>query len=154
MELLRNIFVIVFYTLFFVWIFLKINNIILVNKLNCRENYKEITKDIKGEKISKYLFRINLGIIIIFAIYLGVGLMIGILVLFMMFITLGGTAYIDTGTASTFYDNLILFAGNYFSLVIYILYFLYTGVCVFFVRYIYINFLVNKRLKIENNQLK
>ena len=147
MELLRNIFAIIFYILFFVWIFFKINNIILVNKLNCRENYKETKKNAKGEKLSKYLFRINLGIVITFAIYLGIGLMIGIFVLFMMFITLGGAAYVDTGADSTFYDNLIQFAGIYFSLFIYILYVLYTIVYMFLVRAIYINFLVNKQLK-------
>ncbi len=73
--------------------------------------------------------------------------MIGIFVLFMMFITLGGAAYVDTGADSTFYDNLIQFAGNYFSLFIYILYVLYTSVYIFLVRAIYINSLVNKQLK-------
>lgn len=147
MELLRNIFAIVFYTLFFVWIFFKINNIILVNKLNCKENYKETKKNAKDKKLSKYLFRINLGIVITFSIYLGIGLIIGIFVLFMMFITLGGAAYVDTGADSTFYDNLIQFAGIYFSLFIYSLYVLYSIVYMFLVRAIYINFLVNKQLK-------
>ena len=147
MELLRNIFAVIFYMLFFIWIFFKIKNIILINKLKCRENYNEIKKNEKDKKLSKYLFRINLGIVIAFAIYLVIGLIIGILVLFMMFITLGGTAYIDTGADSTFYDNLLQFAGNYFSLFSYILYVLYTIVYMFLVRAIYINFLVNKQLK-------
>ncbi len=47
MELLRNIFAIIFYTLLFVWIFFKINNSILVNKLKCKENYKETKKNAK-----------------------------------------------------------------------------------------------------------
>ncbi len=146
-ELLRNIFTIIFYTLFFIWIFFKINNIILVNKLNCKENYEEIKKKAKSKKLSKYLFRINLGIVITCVIYLGIGLMLAILVLFMMIFTLGGAAYVDTGADSTFYDNLIRFTGNYFSIFIYILYVLYTIVYMFLIRGIYINFLVNKQLK-------
>lgn len=146
MELLNQIFAIIFYILFLCWAFFKTRNVILINKLNCKDIYKNMKKDLKKQKISKYLFRIIITSIIIFAIYLAIGLIAGALALFMMFITLGGAAYVDTGADSTFYDNLMSFVGNHFSLLNYIAYYVYIIVYMLFVKAIYINVLSYKQL--------
>ena len=56
MNLLNQIFAIIFYVLLFSWAFFKIRNIILVKKLNCKERYKIIKQNIRKQKLSKCLF--------------------------------------------------------------------------------------------------
>lgn len=147
MELLNQIFAIMFYILFFSWAFLKIRNFVLIKKMHYKEIYKNIKKDLKHQKLSKYLIRIIITNIIILSIYLVTGLVIGIFALFMMFLTLGGAAYVTSGTDSTFYDNLIDFVGNYLSLFKYIIYYIHLIVYMILIRAIYINILSYKKLK-------
>jgi len=151
MELLNQIFDIIFYILFFSWTFLKIRNVVLIKKMNYKEIYKNIKKDLICQKFSKGLFKIIIISIILFAIYLAIylaiGLLAGALALFMIFITLGGVAYVDTGSDSTFYDNLMSFVGNHFSLFKYIIYYIYLIVYTVLIRAIHINILSYKKLQ-------
>ncbi len=147
MELLNQLFAIIFYILFFSWSFLKIRNIILIKKLNCKEIYKNEKKDLKHKKLSKILFIFVIIGTILFGIYLIIGLVSGVLALLMVFITLGGTAYVDTGSTPSFYNNLMSFVVNYFSLFKYTLYYIYLIVYALLTRAIYINVLIYKKLK-------
>jgi|GEM_PF-5186964 len=147
MELLNQLFAIIFYILFFSWSFLKIRNIILIKKLNCKEIYKNEKKDLKHKKLSKILFIFVIIGTILFGIYLIIGLVSGVLALLMVFITLGGTAYVDTGSNPSFYNNLMSFVVNYFSLFKYTLYYIYLIVYALLTRAIYINVLIYKKLK-------
>ena len=147
MNLLYQIFFIIFYVLLFYWIFLKTRNDDLIRKMNYKEMYKNIIKDLKDQKISKYLFRIIIILIIILAIYIVISILAFALELFMMFITLGGAAYVDTGSDPTFYFNLISFVEFNFSLFKYIIYYIYSIVDILLIRAIYINTLSYKKLK-------
>lgn len=146
MWLLNQIFAIIFYILFFCWLFFKFKNVILVKKLKCKDFYKNIKKDSKSTKVSKKLFKVLLWLTILFGIYLVIGLISGIFSGIMIFITLGGTAFVDTGTDPTFYNNFMNFVGKYFSLLKYITYYLYLIVYIWLVRAIYINNLTHKEL--------
>lgn len=146
MELINQLSAIIFYSLFFSWIFFKIRNSILIRKLNCKEIYKEINKTSKAQKSSKYLFRTIIIIISIFITYLTIGFILGIIFLFMIFITLGGTMFVDTGADSTLYDNLINFINNYFSLFMYIGYLTDILIYIILIRAININILNYKKL--------
>ena len=112
MEVLNYILGIIFYILFFSWILLKIVNVVLVKKRNCKEIYKIIKKDLKKKKITKNLLRVIIIGLIMFAIYMVIGIVAGAIALFMILITLGGIMYVDTGTDPTFYNNLLDFVGN------------------------------------------
>ena len=150
MELLNQIFAIIFYILFFSWAFFKIRNVILIKKKNCKEIYKNINKYFKNQKLSKYLFRSIITFIIIFAIYIIIGLIAVALALFMIFITLGGAAYVDTGADSTFYDNLMSYIVSHFSIFKYVGYYIYIIVYIVLVRAIYINIMSYKVLKSDD----
>lgn len=149
MQLLNQIFAIIFYILFSSWAFIKIRNIMLINKLNCKEIYKNIKEDSKNQKMSKYLFKIIITVVIILSIYLAIGLILGILSYFMIFVTLGGALYVDTGANSTFFDNFMNLIVKYFSLLKYIGYYLYIIVYMVLGRSIYINISCNKVLKLK-----
>jgi len=144
---------IVFYILFFGWILFKIRNIILVRNLNCKDFYKDLKKEAKKQKLSKSLFKISITTLIIFCIYLAIGLISGAFALFMGFITIGGAAYVGTGTSSSLYDNLTLFLNNYWWLFNYIGgYTFYIITYTFFTRNIYIDILNYNSLKQLQNQ--
>ncbi len=147
MELLNQIFATIFYILFFSWILFLIRNIVLTKKMNSKEFYKSIKKDLKQQKVPKNLNKTIKISMIIFVIYLVIGLVSGILALFMMFITLGGIAYVDTGSNSTFYDNLMTFVGNHFSLLKYIIFYIYFIVYIILIKAIYINIVSYRKLK-------
>lgn len=146
MWLLNQIFAIIFYILFFCWLFFKLKNVILVKKLKCKDFYRNIKKDSKSTKVSKKLFKVFLSLTILFGIYLVIGLISGIFAGIMVFITLGGAAFVDTGADPTFYNNFMNFVGKYFSLLKYIAYYLYLIVYIWLVRAIYINNLTHKEL--------
>lgn len=146
MWLLNQIFAIIFYILFLGWLFFKFKNVILVKKLKCKDFYKNIKKDSKSTKISKKLFKIFLLLTILFVLYLVIGLISGIFAGIMVFITLGGAAFVDTGADPTFYNNFMNFVVKYFSLLKYIAYYLYLIVYIWLVRAIYINNLTHKEL--------
>lgn len=147
MELLSYIFAIIFYVLFFCWCFFKIRNVILIKKSNCKEIYRNMKKDSKKKKFAKYLSRIIIIALIMFAIYLVIGIVVGGIALFMIFITIGGVMYVDTGTDPTFYNNLLSFVGNYFGLFGYLLFII---VYIAFARAIYINIICYKKLNSGN----
>ena len=147
MALLNQIFAIIFYILFFGWAVLKIRNVVLIKKMNYKEIYKNIKKDLKHQKFLKYLFRIIIISITIFEIYLVIGLVSGGLALFIIIITLGGAAYVDTGTTSTFYNSLMSFVGNYLGSLKYSVYYIYLIVNIILIREIYINILSYRKLK-------
>ena len=144
--LLNQIFAIIFYILFFCWLFFKFKNVLLVKNLKCKNFYKNIKKDSKSTKISKKLFKVFLSLTILFVIYLVIGLVSGIFAGIMIFITLGGAAFVDTGADPTFYNNFMNFVGKYFSLLKYIAYYLYLIVYTWLIRAIYINNLTHKEL--------
>jgi len=146
MIIIDNILAIILYTLFFSWIFLKIRNIVLIKKLNCKESSKSIKKDVKKQKLSKCLFKISIVAIIIFAIFVVIGLVAVGLAILMTFVTLGGIAYIDTGYDSTFYYNLMNFVMTYQYIGYLIEFILY----IVFIRAIYINIQCHKILKNSN----
>ena len=151
MKLLNQIFPILFYILFFYWTFLKIRNIVFIKKFNYKDFQKNIKQNLKNQKFPKNLYRIIIISVLIAIIYLAIGLASVFLAFSMMFFTLGGTAYVDTGTDSTFYNNLISFVGSYFSFFKYIFYYIYITVYMILIRNIYINILVYKKLK--NNDI-
>ena len=146
MWLLNQIFAIIFYILFFCWLFFKFKNVLLVKKLKCKDFYRNIKKDSKSTKVSKKLFKVLLSLTILFGIYLVIGLISGIFAGIMVFITLGGAAFVDTGADPTFYNNFMNFVGKYFSLLKYITYYLYLIVYIWLARAIYINNLTHKEL--------
>ena len=146
MWLLNQIFAIIFYILFFCWFFFKFKNVLLVKKLKCKNFYKNIKKDSKSTKISKKLFKVFLSLTILFVIYLVIGLISGIFAGIMVFITLGGAAFVDTGADPTFFNNFMNFVVKYFSLLKYVAYYLYLIVYIWLVRAIYINNLTHKEL--------
>ena len=145
MRFLDQIFAIMFYMLLFLWTFLKIRNLVLIKKEKCKEIYNKIKKDLKSQKTSKNLFRIIISSIILFAIYLAIGLIVSSFALFMALITLGGTAYVDTGADPTNYIELTRFISNYFSLFNYIVYLI---TYIILIREIYINLLTYKNIKL------
>ncbi len=147
MDILRNIAAMIFYILFFIWLFMKMKNIILIKKLNCKDAYKEIKRNSKCQKISKYLSKTTIIFIIIVAVYLIFAIVLGAIALFIIFITLGGTAYVDTGTDSSFYYFFMAVMGIYFSGFKYIIYVLYITIYMFLVNNIYVNYLNNKALE-------
>ena len=87
---------------------------------------------------------------IVLLVYLGLGIIIGIFTLFMMIITLGGVAYVDSGANSTFYNNLIYFVKNYFSIFEYIIYVVYLIMFLILIKSIYINIVTYKLLNDSN----
>jgi len=145
-DILRNIAAIIFYTLFFIWLFLKMRNVIIVNKLKCKEDYKEIKRNKKG-KGQKILKIIMITILVVIVIYLIGAFLFAVMALFMGFITLGGTAYIDTGADSSFYNFVMGNIGNYFTGFKYIMYVLYMYVYILLVNGIYLDNLNYKELR-------
>ena len=65
MDIIRNIFAIIFYILLCIWMFFKIRNIVLVKKYNNNDKYKEIKNNSKKNRISKLLFKIAIILLII-----------------------------------------------------------------------------------------
>ena len=161
MNLLNQIFAIIFYVLLFSWAFFKIRNIILVKKLNCKERYKIIKQNIRKQKLSKCLFIIIMFFLSLIIMTLTICFVTGFIAftvgMFMMLVTLGGTAYIDTGADPTFYNNIIIFIYKLFccfSIFKYTHYVLYLIVYMCFARGIYINMTCCKQLNsdfIKNN---
>lgn len=154
MDILRNIVAIIFYILFFTWLLLKMINIILINRLECKEHYQEIKRNLKCKKIYKYLAKttkiVTITILAVIGTYLMIAIVVGAIALFMVFITLGGTAYVDTGADSSFYNYLMTSIGIYFSgfkYIISLIYVLYITVYLFLANGIYINYLSYKALK-------
>lgn len=154
MELAYQIFAIIFYILFLTWLFLKIRNLILIKKMNFKEMYKNMKKECKKQKISKYLFILIIILLSIFALYIIIWGILWAIGLFMMSISLGGVMYVDTGTDSTFYDNLIKFINNYSSLLKYVGYFIYVIIYIVLIRASYINITIYKNLKSNDTFIK
>ena len=147
MDLLRNIFAVLFYILFLGLGFLKLKNIILIKKMNDKEKYKDLQKEVKENIVYKKLLRI-LGIILsIIAIYLVLGAILSIFAALMGIFTLGGAAFVDTGADSTFYDCYMKFVGNYLFLFKYIFYIIYVIVYMILAKGIYKNWLIYKMIK-------
>lgn len=142
-DILRNIAAIIFYILFFTWLFFKMRNVIIVNKLKCKADYKEIKK-VKGQKILKIIM---ITILVVIVTYLIGALLFATMALFIGIITLGGTAYVDTGADSSFYNFIMKNIGNYFSVFKYIMYIVYMSVYILLVNGIYIDNLRYKKLK-------
>ncbi|MGN0375158.1 MAG: hypothetical protein ACI4EN_06610 [Butyrivibrio sp.] len=134
-----------------IWMFLKIRNMTLAKKLNCRADYKIIKKSIKKNTVTKVLLIIGLAATVLFVVYVLMGIILFILELFLIFITLGGAAFVDTGADPSGYNNFLNFAWNYLksfrygSLGIYVIAYSFIG------RAVYINSLVYKALKDKNN---
>ena len=154
MELLNKICIILFCILFFSWTFTELIKIIFTNRLNAKELYKNIKDNCKKKKVPKYLFRIVIINIILFSIYLVIGIVLVFLIFFMSLITLGGAAYIDAGSGGTFYEKLISFVYGYFNIFKYICYYIYLNIYMILIRLIYINILSHKMLKDRNNLYK
>lgn len=154
MEVLYQIACMIFFILFFCWAFFKIRNIILVKKMNCTESYKNIKKGFENQKLSKYLYKIAITFIIIFVLCIEIGIILWILSAFMMLITLGGTAYVDTGADPTFYNNLLNFTYAYFKFLGNISYFFvviaYIIILIVLVKEIYVNIKSLKKLKSDD----
>jgi len=145
MELVYNIFGTIFYILLFSWIFTKIRNIILIKKLNCKELYKNMRKDIKKQKILKYSFKFIIINAIILGIYIGIGIELAIIeFIFTMFV------FIVYAISEDFYTIFSTFVLNYISLFEYIIYYIYIVVFIILIRGIYINILIYKKLKSNN----
>ena len=94
--------------------------------LKCKEHYQEIKRNFKCKKIYKDLTKstkiVTITILSIIGIYLIISIILGTIVLFMIVVTLGGTAYVDTGADPSFYNYLITSSGIYFSSFKYIIY--------------------------------
>ena len=69
-----------------------------------------------------------------------------------MFLTLGGVAYVDTGSDPTFFNNFISFSNVYLGLFGYISYIVYLLLYIVLIRSIYIVFLNYKSLKSINKE--
>jgi len=154
MKLLNQLFAIIFYLLLFSWIVLKIRNVILIEKLNCRKIYKDMKKIVKKKKTSKVLFWFIVITIIPVLLYVVIAIIIMIVIFIEIFLCLfpviveGWDGHIID---STFYDNIKNFLITYSSLYNYIGYTIYIIMYVFLVRIIYIDILCYKML--QDNEL-
>lgn len=128
---------VIFYVFLFMWIFLKLRNVILVGKYKCRDAYKEIKKDVRMAKTSKHFRQIKtISIIVVslIALYLWGAIILGGITLFVVFITLGGAAFVDTGADPTWYNNFMSLIATYFSgfkYLVYVIFAIYIIVYIF-----------------------
>lgn len=88
MKLLNQLFAIIFYLLLFSWIVLKIRNVILIEKLNCRKIYKDMKKIVKKKKTSKVLFWFIVITIIPVLLYVVIAIIIMIVIFIEIFLCL------------------------------------------------------------------
>lgn len=69
-NILNQTIAIVFYALIFIWIYYKVCNVVLINKNNCVQQYKELKKQFCKRPIAKFLLIITIISLIILAIYI------------------------------------------------------------------------------------
>ncbi len=129
------------------WTIFKILTIVSASKLRRRDIYKNIRREIKSQKFPRYSLKIIIISASIFGAFATFGIILGIIVLFMLIITLGGTMYIDTGYDPTFYNNLMNFAYLYLKASIYVVFTLYIALYLLPVRSMYINILTRKQIR-------
>lgn len=149
---LNQIFAIIFFGIFFIWMIFKLRNLVLLMKLKCKDLYKDIKRDSKKTKVSKNLFKVFLFLITILWVYSCIAVGCIIFLIMMVFFTLGGAAFVDTGADPTFYNNFMEFVPKFLIPLLYIHYYIYLVVCVLIVRAIYINNLIHKELSDKSKE--
>ena len=124
---------------FIIWVSYKIRISNLVKKYNCQSEVKNIKAGIKKLTLPKIFFKVSLISFIIWLLYTGFGIVLGVFLLLMMFITLGGAAYVDTGADPSFYYGLIDFCKLYFSAIPFALIVPFFIIILVLIRVLYIN---------------
>ena len=146
MELFRQIFAIIFYTLIFACIFFKIRNIILVKKMNYKEVYQKIKFDYKQEKMPKKLFKIIIFIVTILGLYLFIGILASVIILFITIFSVGGSAFIGKESMLNFYNALLDYTKFHFSYIEYFGYLVYVVIFLILIRSIFINVKIHTKI--------
>ncbi len=115
MNLTLMVIIVIFLTVY--------NNTFYINEGINKNKFKEIKRENKNIKINKITRIIFIILTSILAIFIGVAILLGLLLLGMFFITLGGAAYVDAGGDSSFYLNLAATTKFFFksSLIIFVI---------------------------------
>ncbi len=129
------------------WAIFKILTVISTSKLQRYDIYKNIKREIRSRKFPRYSLKIIIISAGIFGAFATFGIILGIIVFFMLFITLGGTMYVDTGADPTFYYNLMDFAYAYLKVSAYVVFILYIAMYLLPIRGMYINILTRKQIQ-------
>lgn len=146
MESLNQIFLQITYVFLLIWGVVKIRNLLLIKKLDCKDTYKSVKKEIKEQKIIKYLSKILVICTSIIGIYILIGLFAGGLSFFFTFGKIGGVAVMDMELNRTIYNFLLSIAIRHFTLIKEAFYFEYIIIYLFLIRDIIISVLSYKRL--------
>lgn len=151
-DFIFQLLVLLFFGLFCVWLFLKLRNLSLIRQLDCAPVYRQLQQDFKRRELPTNLFKTTIVLCSVFGIYFGLGLAASIIWFMLAFITLGGIAYYEAGGDPSFYNNLILYINQHFSLFPLVGLLLIIALGLLLIRSIYISTQIHHTLT-DNRQL-